>query len=131
MKDTTTNEHITAEENQMLRVLEYRVTHQLVKWAELVQMAGSNASLGKQWTGGNYNDAEELAAAAVANACSVENAMHTALYAGLRTIAEFMQMPYDRLLQFYTQHYILTEHEPAAPQCRYVQYKTLQKWLAE
>lgn len=125
------NPLITAEESQMLRVLEHRITHQLVKWAELVQMAGSNELLGKRWTGGNYNDAEELAAAAVAQACRVDEAMNTKIYAGLRTIAEFMQMPYGRLLDFYTQRYILTEHTPKTPIYGYVPYKTLKEWMNE
>lgn len=135
-KEAGTGKHelnplITAEESQLLRVLEHRITHQIVKWADLVQMAGGNELLGKQWTGGNYNDAEELAAAAVALACRVDEAMNTTLYAGMRTIAEFMQMPYNRLLDFYTQHYILTEHKPTAKCCGYVPYKTLKEWIKE
>lgn len=98
------------------------------KWGELIAMVEGNSKLGERWEGGFYNDAEELVLAAVDDICCIEQALNTGTYAGLRRVAEFMQIPYSRVLLFYTQHYILTEHEPAAPCCGYVPLNTLETW---
>lgn len=99
----------------------YQLQHNLTKWAELVKMARSS-QLGAFWTGGTYNDAEELAAAAVAEAYGLADALDTDYNASVRTIANFVGMPYKRLLTFFAKYFILSNADPKGYYCTYVPY---------
>lgn len=99
------------------------IKEQGVKWPELLEAVKRHKALGQlNWELGKYRTPEDLAAAAVDEALELSDILETEYNCSLRTIADYMQMPYTLLLHTYTLLYI--EQQKSKPiQCKYIPYE--------
>lgn len=100
-------EVLDAEERYLQDMID-KLQHSHPTYKSLILMPAANYGLDQLgWTGGKYNSTMALAAEAIDKAYNLGECMDTAHRASLRTIAEWLEMPYNLILSIYRKKHIL------------------------